>query len=173
MRNTSKQERAGFTVIELLTVLAIIGILAGLIMGAAQSARKQALIAKARASISSLETALGMFQSDFGGYPSSGNANLVNALSEGSGTYVIGTQSYTLSPTDWNGPYMNFQTNEIPAGQFLDPWGNSYEYINPGTGHGIGANHGSYVDIWSNGPNAIDEHTSSPKPGDDVTNWRR
>ncbi|MDP3787604.1 MAG: type II secretion system protein GspG [Candidatus Omnitrophota bacterium] len=169
MRNIKR----GFTVIELLVVLAIIGILAGLILGASGEARKRALITKARASISSVETALGMFQSDLGGYPSSGNANLINALSENSGTYVIGTQSYALPTTDWSGPYMNFQTNEISGGQFIDPWNNPYGYTNPGTNHGIGADYGKYVDIWSTGPNAIDEHTSSPKPGDDVTNWRR
>lgn len=165
MRNIKR----GFTVIELLTVLAIIGILAGLILGASGEARKRALVTKAKASISSLETALGMFQSDLGGYPSAGNANLINALSEDTGTYVIGTQSYALPTTDWSGPYMNFQTNEISGGQFIDPWGNPYVY-RTGTNHGTGANYtNNYMDIYSFGPNGADNSGS----GDDVSNWKR
>lgn len=169
-----RNKRRGFTIIELLTVLAIIGILAGLIMGAAGKAREKALIAKARASISMLETAISMFQSDVGDFPASGNANLVTCLTSSSGCSVgtAGTAMTTSQAADWGGPYMNFQANEISGGAFVDPWGNPYGYANPGTNHGTGANYSGYVDIWSTGPDATDEHTSTP-PGDDVTNWRR
>jgi general secretion pathway protein G len=163
MRNHKK----GFTVIELLTVLAIIGILAGLITTAAHEARKRALMAKAKAAISSVETALGMFQSDLGGYPTpgAGNANLINALSENTGTYVIGTQSYALPSDDWSGPYMNFK-DEASTGEFLDPWGNPYVY-EAGTDHGTGADYTGYVDIRSNGPDGISGTV------DDIVNWKR
>lgn len=168
MRNKKK----GFTVIELLTVLAIIGILAGLIMGAAQSARKQALIAKAKASISSLETALGMFQSNIGAYPSQGNANMVTCLTTSSGCLVgtAGTPMTTSQAADWSGPYMNFQTNEVSGGTFVDPWGNPYVY-KAGSDHGTGADYSvsGYMDIYSFGPNGVDD-SGAP---DDIANWRR
>lgn len=166
-----RNNRKGFTVIELLVVLAIIGILAGLIMGAAQSARKQALIAKAKASISSLETALGMFQSDIGAYPSAGNANMITCLTSSSGCLVgtSGTPMTTSQAANWSGPYMNFQTNEVSSGTFIDPWGNPYVYT-AGSNHGTGADYtNNYMDIYSFGPNGVDDNGAP----DDVANWRR
>ncbi len=165
MRNKKK----GFTIIELLTVLAIIGILAGLIMGAAGKAREKAMIAKARASISSLETAISMFQTDIGDYPASTNANLVTCLTSSSNCSV-GTASVQMNTSQresWGGPYMNFQ-NEASTGVFFDPWGSPYDYTNQGTNHGIGADYSSYVDIWSSGPDK-DFNTTD----DNVTNWKR
>ena len=138
----------GFTLIELLVVITIIMALAGLIVGGAQQARKRALIAKAKAAIASLETALCMYETDYGEYPASGNANMVSALRE------------DLDDDTWRGPYMMFKAEDISNGQFIDPWGNAYNYTNPGTdAHG----HENYVDIWSNGPGEGES--------DDVTNW--
>ncbi len=167
-----RDNRRGFTVIELLTVLAIIGILAGLIMGAAHSARKQALIAKAKAAISSVETALGMFQMDVGAYPSQGNANMFTCLISSSGCLIgtAGTSITTSQAANWSGPYMNFQTNEVNVVTFVDPWGNPYQYKS-GSDHGTGANYSAsgYMDIYSFGPDGLDNNGG----GDDVANWRR
>ncbi len=172
-----KRRDKGFTIIELIVVMAIIGILAGLITVAAQTARKQALIAKAKATISSIETALGMLQADLGAYPSQDvggttTVNLINALSTSNANIYVGTTDVAINSANWNGPYMQFRTNEISGGSLIDPWGSNYGYNNPGSNHGTGANHSSYVDIWSNGPNKTDQHTLTP-PGDDITNWTR
>ncbi len=171
------RRRRGFTLIELIIVMAIIGILAGLVMTAAQSAKRRATMTKARAAISGLETALGMFQLDVGAYPygaGTDNSNLVNCLTSASTAFTVGTgvAMTTAQVAAWSGPYMNFQANEIVGGNYVDPWGNAYSYTCPGTDHGTGANYSNYVDIWSNGPDGTSQPTTSP-PDDDVMNWRR
>lgn len=167
----------GFTLIELIVVMAIVGILAGLVTVAAQTARKQALVAKAKATISAIETALGMFQADIGFYPSQDagsspttNINLIAALSTYGANVWTGTQSVAITSANWNGPYMQFRTNELTtAGSLVDPWDVSYMYNNPGANHGTGADHSSYVDIWSCGPNGTNETGN----GDDSSNWKK
>ena len=154
-----KKRRSGFTIIELIVVMTIILILAGLITGAAQQAKQRAMIAKARSMIAALETALGMYQSDIGSYPASGIGNLYTGLTSSSGLS-------TAAAANWAGPYMNFQTNEVSGTNRLDSWGIAYHYTNPGaTTH----NFGNYIDIWSNGPNKADNSGAS----DDITNWKR
>ncbi len=152
-----EKRKGGFTIIELIVVMTIIMILAGLITGAAQKAKERAMVTKARAMISALETSLGMFQADVGIYPAS--ANLYSNLTSSAGLS-------TVQAANWSGPYMNFQTNEVSGTNILDSWGIAYHYTNPGaTTH----NFGNYIDIWSNGPNKADNSGAS----DDITNWKR
>jgi len=152
-----KNSKSGFTLIEMITVLAIIMLIASLVMAAGQAARRKAYEAKAKAAIASLEVALGMYQTDVGTYPASGNSNLVTQLDSGGAT----------PPTGWSGPYMQFDTAEIVGGQFMDPWHTAYSYTNPGSNHGTGANHTFYIDIWSWGPNKVNNSGAS----DDIANW--
>src|SRR3989338_7943684 len=100
-----KNRSSGFTLIEMIVVMTIIMILAGLITGAAMKAKQRALVTQTKAMISGLETALGMFQMDIGGYPATGNASLVTNLTTLGGTYYIGTHGpYTVVATSgWSG----------------------------------------------------------------------
>ncbi len=99
----------GFTLIEILVVMAIIGMLA--VMVAPNIFRQQAGAMRdaALSQISSLETALDSFRLDMNQYPDS--------LSE-----LMENESGSAS---WNGPYLR---REIPA----DPWGNEYVYQSDG-----------------------------------------
>ena len=137
----------GFTLVELLIVMAILAILGGLVTAAAQTARKRGAVTKAKASIAALETSLQMYQLDLGGYPASGNADLVTALTTSPGS------------SDWHGPYMEFKQDELTGGEFMDPWGQPYVYASPGT------HRPASYDLYSTGPNGNDGDN------DDITNW--
>ena len=140
----------GFTLIELLVVIAIITILAGMVVGGAQQARKRGAITKTKAQIATLETAISMYEADIGNYPGSGNSSLVSALTEDSGD------------ADWSGPYIKIRKDELnEKGEYLDAWGNSFVYVNPGT-------HNEYsYDLYSSGPDGKGDGTEK----DDIQNW--
>lgn len=165
-----KNRSSGFTIVELVVVMTIILILAGLITGAAQKAKERAMVVQTRAMISGLEMALGMFQTDLGGYPDSGNANLVTALTAAGGTYtIVPTAGYPVTTTaGWSGPYMNFRQGDLSGGSVVDAWGTAMTYSNPGSNHGAGLDYSTYVDISSNGPDK-----NAGTTGDNVTNWSK
>ncbi len=140
----------GFTLMELLVVMAIITILAGMAIGGAQMARKRGAVTKTKSAIASLEAAIDMYEIDIGEYPASGNEELIQAL----------TDSTNPEP-EWNGPYMRFKEADLEEGKYLDAWGNPYVYINPGT------HNESFYDLYSYGLNSEDEQGA----GDDINNW--
>ena len=164
-----KNSKSGFTLIEMITVLAIIILIASLVMAAGQAARRKAYEAKAKAAIASLEVALGMYQVDVGSYPAdngapyTSNSTLVTQLDSGGGT----------PPTGWSGPYMQFDSKDLSGSNFIDPWSHNYYYKNPGLNHGTGMNHTSYVDIYSAGQNGSYQSSGAGQPpqGDDIANW--
>lgn len=126
-RNNTNQQRRGFTLVELLLVLVILGVLAAIVIpkfsGRTQQAKMQAAITQ----ISTFRTALDAFEVDNGYYPKGRS----------------GLQDLIVQPRDaqnWRGPYM--QTDRVP----LDPWGGEYTYECPGK-----HNPTSY-DIYSAGP---------------------
>ncbi len=117
----------GFTLVELLLVLVILGILAAIVIpkfsGRTEQAKEQAAVTQ----ISTFRTALDAFEVDTGGYPKGRN----------------GLQDLIVAPRDvqnWRGPYL--QSDHVP----VDPWGNAYIYECPGR-----HNPSSY-DISSAGP---------------------
>lgn len=118
---------AGFTLIEMLVVLAIIGMISALVGPQVIKYLGRAKIDSARVEIQSLETALDLFRLDIGRYPTEqeGLASLV----ERPGNLPV-----------WNGPYV--KKKAAP----LDPWGQPYVYRFPGK-------QGSY-DLYSRGPDA-------------------
>lgn len=110
-RSASRRGR-GFTLMELLVVLAILGLLMSLVGPQVLRQLGGAKTKTARIQIRDLEQALEMYKLDVGRYPSS-EQGLV-ALVEKPGA-VAG----------WNGPYLK---DDVPA----DPWNRSYEYRYPG-----------------------------------------
>ncbi len=110
------QQRAltrGFTLLELLVVVAIIGLLAAYVGPKyfAQVGRSEQ--AAARAQIQGFTRALGAYRLDVGSFPTTEEG--LNALVE-----------RPANATRWNGPYLE---KAVPA----DPWGRPYLYRSPGT----------------------------------------
>jgi len=103
---------AGFTLVELLVVMIIIGLLAAFVAPNFMRREEQARVTAAKAQIESLGTALEMFRLEVGRYPTSAE-----------GLEALRTRPGALER--WDGPYLK---KEIP----LDPWGNPYAYKSPG-----------------------------------------
>jgi general secretion pathway protein G len=106
-----KQER-GFTLLELLVVVAIIGLLVAYVGPRYVAQIGKSEIAATRAQIEALAKALDTYRLDTGHYPSSGQG--LAALRTGPG-----------GEAKWNGPYLQ---KDVPA----DPWGKPYIYRTPG-----------------------------------------
>jgi len=124
-RDNDGRRQAGFTLMELLVVLAILGLLMSLVGPRVLNQLGGAKTKTAAIQVKDLEQALEMYKLDVGRYPNNteGLAALVEKPSSAPG---------------WNGPYLK---SDVP----LDPWNREYNYKYPG-------DHGE-VDIYSYGQN--------------------
>jgi len=106
--------RRGFTLLEMLVVVAIIGVLCGLLLPAVNTAREAARRAKARDGAHQLVTAWKSYLLDRREFPNTGIESM-----HGTAVGILGD---TNSPYNPGQVYMEFTTNEVAQG-FLDPWG--------------------------------------------------
>jgi len=139
---TRNYRRAGFTLIELMVVIIILGLLAALVVPRMFGRVGQAKQKAASAQIELFGTALDSFRLDAGRYP----------------TTAEGLEALLTRPSgveEWNGPYL--KKSEVP----LDPWGKPYHYESPG-------NHGEY-DLYSYGRDAVEGGEGEDK---DIVSWK-
>ena len=132
----------GFTLIELMVVVVILGLLAALVAPKVINKLGKANTNTAYTQIQLFGTALDSFRLDTGRYPNSSE----------------GLQALIASPSGgegWNGPYL--KKEEIPD----DPWGNPYNYKAPG-------DHGDY-DLYSYGKDGSDGGEGENR---DVASWK-
>ena len=121
------RNKKGFTLIELMLVVIIIGALVAMVMPRLAGRSEQAKVSAAQADISAnIATGLKLYELDNGKFPSSEEGGLGALLTKPS------------SANNWNGPYLEKKA--------LDPWGRDYQYKCPGA-------HRTYdYDLYSLGP---------------------
>lgn len=141
-RGPARRSRKGFTLMEILLVLAILGVIMGLVLPNLLSSQRDANIKATRVAINLVEQSLKIYALHHDGeYPPSG-----------AGLEVL------ISPSGndpkWKGPYVESAT--VPA----DAWGNPLQYQYPGQNQV-----GGKPDIWSIGPD------KTPGTEDDINNW--
>ena len=111
-KRNSRRVFEGFTLIELMLVVVIIGALVAMVMPRLTGRGEQARVAAAGADINAnIATGLKLYELDNGNFPSS---------AEGLGALLVKPST----AKNWNGPYLERKP--------LDPWGREYEYKSPG-----------------------------------------
>lgn len=123
-----KQLSQGFTLVEIMLVVIIIGAIAAMVIPRFSGRSEQAKISVARADIDALlSTALKLYELDNGTFPTTNQG--LDALRKKPNNPPV--------PQNWNGPYVEKDP--------VDPWGNPYVYVSPGK------NRPDY-DLYSKGP---------------------
>ena len=112
MRRIEKNKPRGFSLIELIVVLVILGLLATVVGPQVMRRLGQGKSEIAKIQIDQLEGALGLFRFDVGSYPAT--AEGLMALNQNPGIQ------------NWSGPYLD--KKKLPK----DPWGRDYQYRSPG-----------------------------------------
>lgn len=141
MQSKQKIRHAGFTLVELLVVLAILGLLAGLVGPQVMKFLGSSKTKTAALQIEDLAATLDLYRLETGVYPSGDQ----------------GLEALVSKPGDvanWNGPYL--KKGQVPK----DPWGNDYQYRFPGE-------HGGF-DIWSLG---ADNRDGGEGESADIKSW--
>ncbi|MDE2184070.1 MAG: type II secretion system major pseudopilin GspG [Alphaproteobacteria bacterium] len=141
IRTRKRRRQDGYTLMELLVVLAILGLLAAIATPMVLHYLESAKVSTAKTEVSNLSAGLDLFKYDVGRYP----------------TTAEGLNALLVAPPgvdNWNGPYVKKTTD------LVDPWGRPYNYRSPGQ-------HGEY-DLYSNGAKG-EKASASGKP--QIASW--
>ncbi len=140
----ARSSEAGFTLIELMVVIVIIGLLATVVVINVLPSQDRAMIEKARADIATLEQAIEMYRLDMLAYP----------------TTDQGLEALVRAPSGLNRPERyrpGGYVRRLPE----DPWGNPYQYVFPGER--------STFDLYSTG---ADGRLGGEGENADIGNWQ-
>jgi general secretion pathway protein G len=139
-----QKRQVGFTLIEIMVVVVILGILAATIIPQFMGTTQDAKVAAAKTHIGELENALERFYIQMDRHPT---------MEEGLRVLVEAPSGEEKGK--WRGPYVK----QLRA----DPWGNPYQYRIPGAHRTTG------YDVWSRGADGVD---GGEGDGADIGNWQ-
>ena len=141
-KRVSQKTSAAFTLIEMMVVVVIIGIIAAVIVPQFTGTTHDAKVSTAKSNIAELGSALERFNIHLDRYPTS---------EEGLKVLV---EAPAGEENKWRGPYITLLRP--------DPWGNPFQYRNPGSHRASG------FDLWSRGADGVD---GGQGDGTDIGNW--
>ena len=144
MNRNRHSSQAGFTLLEILLVVVIIGLLVGVAVVRLGSRSGEAKVIATRDQIHAFKTAIQLYELDSGFYPST---------EQGLQALIVQPTTAPI-PNNWKGPYLD------PPVIRKDPWGHDYIYRNPGTKNPNG------YDLLSPGLNGTEGDD------DDIGNWQ-
>ena len=138
-----RRSQSGFTLIEIMVVVVILGILAALVVPQVMNRPDQAKVTVAKGDIKAIGAALDMYKLDNFAYPSTQQ----------------GLEALVSRPSG-NPPAKNWNKDGYLKKLPVDPWGKPYQYLNPGVR--------GEIDVFSLG---ADGQTGGSGPDADIGNW--
>jgi general secretion pathway protein G len=164
MKTSTRWKRGGFTLVEMLAVIAIIVILAALVVQGLKFAKEKERLNKAKVQIALLAKAIEEYKLDNGAYPPSSSATGENSTADlrkvlyldGKNDSSVKIYLSDLDVTSTQG----WVSEDSETAEILDPWGNEYFYRT-----GTGSINPDF-DLWSSGK---DSQTNADDPKADVS----
>lgn len=169
-------ERGGFTLVEMIIVIAVILILVALMIGLIVVITDKAYYQKTESIIKMLDDGCKTYRAEYNVYPPNDKGDSRNLH------FYLGVERIKLLDKDTNikttrPPIIEFKGDMLEGGKtvpdpknpvpVVDAWGQKVQYKNPGQWNK------KHVDVWSSGKNGRDELDPAAKDFDDVVNWMK